>query len=484
MANTMSAYGSNTNRPLSEIVGLSTDTKPTDSIEGIKIQNGSSFRELDTGKKFLFDAENTTWNEVSSGGGGGGGSTLIEKSISANGVYNASEDSADGYSKVTVDVANSYTAEDEGKVVDNGALVAQTAMTEEITENGTVDTTLYSSVTVNVPSGGGTSQPRKDVNFYDYDGTIVNSYTAAEFANLTAMPSNPSHEGLIAQGWNCDELATAKSYVSDYGKLDLGQVYTTSDGKTRLYVDLLEEAKSPVLRLYLYGNTTVNIDWGDGSAISTLSGTSQAVEERHNYASGGKYVISIEVNGTMYVTGYQRLFTDGANNNSYDIIYKASIYKVEIGDNVTQINDEAFRFYSNIESITIPKTVKLINGSNTFATIYKIKTLIIPWNTSLGNTTFRDLYVENLILPLSATTVNNASNYSLREIIIPNSVTSIPSQAFMSCPLYSIIIPSSVTSIASDSFPDTIRNIIIHKEQGSISGSPWGATNATVTWTG
>lgn len=102
MANTMSKYGSNTNRPLSEIVGLSTDTKPTDSIEGVQIQNGSIFRELDTGKKFLFDAENTTWNEVSSGGGG---STLIEKSISANGVYNASDDNADGYSKVTVDVS-------------------------------------------------------------------------------------------------------------------------------------------------------------------------------------------------------------------------------------------------------------------------------------------------------------------------------------------------------------------------------------------
>lgn len=152
MANTMSAYGSNTNRPLSEIVGLSTDTKPTDSIEGIQIQNGSSFRELDTGKRFLFDAENTTWNEVSSGGGGGG-STLIEKSISANGVYNASEDSADGYSKVTVDVPNTYTAEDEGKVVDNGALVAQTTHAE-ITENGTYDITTNNSVSVNVSGGG------------------------------------------------------------------------------------------------------------------------------------------------------------------------------------------------------------------------------------------------------------------------------------------------------------------------------------------
>jgi hypothetical protein len=44
-------------------------------------------------------------NGVGEGGGGGGGSTLIEKSITENGVYNASDDSADGYSKVTVDVS-------------------------------------------------------------------------------------------------------------------------------------------------------------------------------------------------------------------------------------------------------------------------------------------------------------------------------------------------------------------------------------------
>lgn len=35
----------------------------------------------------------------------GGGSTLIEKTITANGIYNASDDSADGYSQVTVDVS-------------------------------------------------------------------------------------------------------------------------------------------------------------------------------------------------------------------------------------------------------------------------------------------------------------------------------------------------------------------------------------------
>lgn len=36
---------------------------------------------------------------------GGGGSTLIAKSITANGTYNATDDSADGYSSVTVNVS-------------------------------------------------------------------------------------------------------------------------------------------------------------------------------------------------------------------------------------------------------------------------------------------------------------------------------------------------------------------------------------------
>ena len=85
-------------------------------------------------------------------GGEGGGTppeppTLIEKNITANGVYNASDDNADGYSKVTANVPNTYAAGDEGKVVSNGALVAQTAAT--YTQNGVYDTTTVNEVTVN-----------------------------------------------------------------------------------------------------------------------------------------------------------------------------------------------------------------------------------------------------------------------------------------------------------------------------------------------
>jgi len=48
---------------LMEIAGLSSDEKPTDEINNTKIDNGSIFIEMDTGKIYMFDLENTTWEE-------------------------------------------------------------------------------------------------------------------------------------------------------------------------------------------------------------------------------------------------------------------------------------------------------------------------------------------------------------------------------------------------------------------------------------
>lgn len=79
------------------------------------------------------------------------------KSITENGTEDVTN-----YASVNVNVPNSYDASDEGKVVSNGALVAQGSAT--YTENGTYDTTLVNEVTVNVSGSGGG-------NGYGGDGT-------------------------------------------------------------------------------------------------------------------------------------------------------------------------------------------------------------------------------------------------------------------------------------------------------------------------
>lgn len=72
-----------------EGVCLSTDTKPTNDAS---MMNGSTLEEMDTGKKYVYDAENTTWREDTSGGGGSGSGVsdvqVNGTSVVSNGVAN------------------------------------------------------------------------------------------------------------------------------------------------------------------------------------------------------------------------------------------------------------------------------------------------------------------------------------------------------------------------------------------------------------
>lgn len=51
--------------------GLSTDTKPTGTWEGMPIPQGSSFTEMDTSKKYFYREDSSAWTIDETGGGGG-----------------------------------------------------------------------------------------------------------------------------------------------------------------------------------------------------------------------------------------------------------------------------------------------------------------------------------------------------------------------------------------------------------------------------
>lgn len=72
---TINKIGNSYNKTLIRMDCLSTDTKPIGEIDGIVLYNGSMIRELDTGKKYLYDEAAKEWHEVSNSSGGGGGGT-------------------------------------------------------------------------------------------------------------------------------------------------------------------------------------------------------------------------------------------------------------------------------------------------------------------------------------------------------------------------------------------------------------------------
>ena len=368
---------------------------------------------------------------------------LDSKTITTNGTYNASDDNLDGYSSVEVTVPNTYVAGDEGKVVSSGALVAQSAYPTEIKENDTYDTTNYNSITVNLPTRG---YNHGGVNFFDIDGSVLYSYTKAEFAALTAMPPNPdrSWDWLVAQGWNWT-LADAKAYVAAHDTLNIGQHYITPDDKTALNVLLDEGCLHPQLGLYING--TVVIEWGDGTSDTlTGSGTGTYKYADHTYATPGRYYILLTVTGSAVIKNKQKLFckgglgsTDPGNESKK---YINSIQDIHLGANI-DIGAYAFYRCYSMTHISIPTGVSSI-GNGTFQYCTSLKTIVIPDGiTSLGISTFEGCYGLNF-----------AS--------LPKTVTSGGTKCFSQCySLVALTCPERMTSIGNYGFGDTASCAIL-----------------------
>lgn len=142
----------------------------------------------------------------------------------------------------------------------------------------------YADLVDQIQQGGAEEAPENDVNFYDYDGRRVASYSIAEAKALTALPTPPSHNGLTFQEWNWS-LADIQSYNRRY--IDIGANYNTSDGKAHIKISI------PVDGFLFYQSvggvniTPTWIDWGDG-VVDTA-----ALTNSHTYAQAGDYDITV-----------------------------------------------------------------------------------------------------------------------------------------------------------------------------------------------
>ena len=305
--------------------------------------------------------------------------------------------------------------------------------------------------------GGGTTSDvaMKDVNFYDYDGTLVASYTLAEAQALTALPDGPTHDGLTFQGWNW----SLEKIHALTRPMNVGAMYITDDGATRLHIRIATVGRMTV-PLYIWQKNAngVSIDWGDGSAAETLAGTGY-VHTSHTYAEPGDYVISL-----MPQDGCKLSFGNGSS--SYCVmgstgnngkVYCNMLQEVYIGDGVTSISNYAFYICYSLANITIPDGVTSI-GNYTFQNCYSLANVTIPNGiTSISDYAFSGCYsLASITIPDSVTSIGSytfKNCYSLANVTIPNGVTYINSSAFSICySLASITIPDSITSIGNYAF--------------------------------
>ena len=345
---------------------------------------------------------------------------------------------------------------EENEVEDGGGGSAPSTIVQSIiiTRNGTTTAPngkAYSPIVVNIE--GADEAEEKDVNFIDYDGKILYSYTAEQFLNLNTLPVNPSHEGLVAQGWNWT-LNDAKAQVSNSRRLIIGQNYTTSDGATKIKVHLNEGRLSPYLHLWLEENVEATIDWGDNSTPDVIIGKGFDMEDdflnisiytQHNYSTPGEYVISILTDGVFKIPAWGSsallLSVPGFATSAVTYYcYLNTIEEINLSSNciITGLMCDCMM---GLKRISIPNNGVFENLEHSYSIFdhcHELKSIVLPPNmTYLPYILFASCYkLKRISVPKQATTYGEkvfGSCYSLEDYVIPDSVTSIDKSCFSDC---------------------------------------------------
>lgn len=363
-----------------------------------------------------------------------------------------------------------------------------------VTTLNTIGTFCEDNITVTFNKTQGEAVTEKQVNFIDYDGTILYSYTKAEAEALTALPANPSHSGLVAQGWNWTlaEIKAQLTAIPD-GPVWVGQMYITESGDTEIDCEFPEDRLAPTMSICVNG--TVTIDWGDNTAVTTVTGTSLSTRQapEHTYAAGGVYTIKIHVVSGTYLFNNTTTYTLLRKNTTANenIVYTNCIKAVRLGNGVQKIGDYAFYFCGSLTSITIPSGVTSIN-IYAFCYCYDLKSITIPSGIteikmnnfnycyslarvsvpnslrSIAGSAFRYCYsLTSITIPSGVTLVDQyvfSNCTSLKTEMLSNNLTAINAYTFDSCrSLKSIIIPDNVTSIGAYAFTicNTLSNVTL-----------------------
>ena len=297
---------------------------------------------------------------------GGGTPRLQSKTVTPSKVqFSVSADEGyDGLSGVTVEATplqpkavlpstSSQTVEPDENYVGLSAVTVggvTSSIDANITaENIKKDVTILGVTGSYEGSGGG---GEKTVFLYDPYGTLIASYTKAEFLALSSYPTPPTLPRLTFQEYNWT-LAQAKDHVSKFDYCNIGATYVTTTGALEVDIELTK-----VTGLTVTLDVTGTKDWGDGTSDTATS---------HTYADYGSYMIVCN----MTYSGMQYIF--GQSNSSPNYYVK----EIRVGT-VSVYSYYSFAFLSSAKHIIL-STYQTAGGYLCYND-YSLEAFVMPSN--------------------------------------------------------------------------------------------------------
>lgn len=342
-----------------------------------------------------------------------------------------------------------------------------------------------------IPTGEQIPEPvtMKAHNFYDYDGTLLMSFSAEEVAEMTELPTPTiHHSGLVFDGWNwtLEEVQAAPFSM-------VGAHYRTDDGATRIVIEVNSVANTGNqcgrLTLRYRGveaDGSVLIDWGDGTQPGTFEVYHNSISDiTHLYKKVGIYTIAITpVNPTFLYSQpmassyyydavdrsiWYREYYYGANerivpaNASYTFgCYGRSeaIKKVAFQRDASTINAVAVEmgYLESCSGLVIPRSIPSIAARNSVK--YGKAILTHPLMTAIPGYFVYD-------------------QRAVKFICIPRSVVSCAAYALYASNLYAAIVflPETPPEIASNTFYTSSMRSYVYVPDNSVD-----AYKAATNW--
>lgn len=333
-----------------------------------------------------------------------------------------------------------------------------------------------------IESGGVVEKEYKDVNFFDYDGTILFSYTWEEAEQLTEMPTPPAnlHKGLLFEGWNytLEEMKAQGDYA------DIGALYMTDNGRTKLIGDYVGETTLYLKQSKPHG---ITIYWGDGT--HDISGEDLTFYISHHYENPVSTTIELEsVEGSDITLNATYLLIKEINagdnlilNQCFAGFTKCTKLSMNTGVRLGSVGLSGARLLyfvsspkhkggnhyaqsSAIEGISLHPNISI--NSSTFNGVSSLRRLVIP---ATKDNTYDTSLTDKFPLALSLRMAKNSPNPPIKvekntimlgdkvfkgcmASEIPSYATSIGDNVFQDSYIGSISIPDSVTSIGASAF--------------------------------
>ena len=368
-----------------------------------------------------------------------------------------------------------------GFVIANTSAAQQFVFRESKASNGIVDNALYTrSVRLN-------SRP-----VYYGEWQLVNKQAAADvpITAISGMTATTVQEALeenfqsVVDGKSSLETAitdkggtvSKTGDVATFAELTAGVGTISGGGSSEDYVNMLKRDSASVViptettalgdRVFYNWSTLTSISgWDNVNAIGeyTFNGCTVFAPDKlpDNLTSIGRS--AFQRCTALAITALpENLATIG----DYAFEVCTALALTNLPDGLTEIPQSAFASCPNLALTSLP------------AGLTAIKNRAFQYDTNLALTS-----LPAGITQLDAYTFQNCT--SLKITSLPDALTTIGSMVFAGCTgLTSITIGPNVTSIVTTAFSGctNLTQITCGFAQGAVSGAPWGATNANITY--